>query len=732
MPGLSSPLFAVLALAGLFVVPPPVLAAESASVTIDLGAGPSNIFTPSAALGAGVDGYARGDASAIYRPATLRAMRSVGLRPLTYRLRTELGIQAWHWNPRGRWSDSKNSEGYWTSDDRPGDPILVSFGYRLPRRGNSIDQANDDGYSRLADGDLATFWKSNPYLDRRYTGEDRHPQWLIADLGEKIPVNAIRIFWGIPYAVRYAVQYWDGEDTDLPDGYPKGRWQTFPDGLVTQGRGGDGILRLTREALPARYLRVLLEESSASAPAGASDPRDALGFAVREVAIGIQGTSGELHDAVRHAASRGGQSRFFVSSTDPWHRAVDLDPGVEQAGIDRVFASGLTHGLPMLVPVGVLYDTPDNAAALLRYLKRRGYPLRGIELGEEPDGQYIAPEDYGALYLQAADALRTVDAGVILGGPSFQSLWNEPMMAWAGTPVAPDQPWLARFLSYLQARGRASDLGFLSFEWYPFDDVCAPAAPQLQQAPAQLAEAMANLYRQGLPRATPLLIAEYGYSAFATQAEVDLAGALFNADTVATFLTEGGSTAYLYGYEPSPLDREPQVNCETWGNNTLFLSDQKRNIRARTATYHGARLLARQWAGDPDQAHRVYRAHVDGETAVAPPLSAYALQRPDGLWALLLVNKDPQRPWSVTLRFTGPDPEAVEWLQGPADLFRFSTAQYQWRANGEHGRPRRSRPPEHRVLHSHAPLAVQLPPWSLTVIRSRGPSAQPAAPVPVP
>ena len=697
--------------------------ALAATVTVELAGGPVNTMIPAQALGAGVDGHSHGDGDAIYRPATLRAMRSAGLRPLSYRLRTELGIEAWHWNPRGRWSDGRRAQGYWTSDNRLGAPILASFGYHLPRRGNTIDQAENSGYSRLADGDLDTFWKSNPYLDRRYTGEDnsRHPQWLIANLGERTPVNAIRIAWGVPYAVRYTVQYWDGEDPRDPDEYPDGRWETFSEGVVTQGSGGDVTLRLAEESVSVRFLRVLMEEASGTAPPGATDPRDALGYAVREVYIGTLDSTGRPWDAVRHAVTRDDQTRFFVSSTDPWHRASDLDQQVEQPGVDRVFASGLTRGLPMLIPVGVLYDSPDNAAALLRYLRRRGYPVRGIEIGEEPDGQYAAPEDYGALYLQAADALHAVDPAVVLGGPSFQSLLDEPMMAWAQTTVAPDRPWLARLLAYLQGRGRAAALGFLSFEWYPFDDICAPPAPHLQQAPSHLNAALENLYDQGLPRDMPLLITEYGYSAFSTQAEVDLTGALFNADTVGTFLTLGGSTAYLYGYEPSPLETEHK--CDTWGNNTLFLSNDRRRILARTATYHGAELLTHQWVGNPNQPHRVYPVRVDiGAVDGALLLSAYAVQRPDGLWSLLLVNKDPERDWTLRIRFAGAANGGEEFLRGPADLYQFSSAQYLWWANGGKGRPLRSRPPVHTVLPGPDTVTVRLPAWSLSVIRGQGPT----------
>lgn len=671
--------------------------------TVDVSR-PTASFSPAEALGAGVDGHGRGTLRDIYTRANIRAMRSTGLSRLTYRVRTELGIEAWHWNPRGAWSDAAHAQGYWTSDSTSASGIMISHGYRLPRRGNTIDQADNTGYSRLDDGDTSSYWKSNPYLDRTIDPEETapHPQWVIADLGAVSAVNAIRIAWADPFATEYRVQYWRGEVVDDIDENPAGRWVTFPRGDFRAGAGGSTLIDLADSAVRTRFVRLVLTASSHTALAGSRDPRDSAGYAIRELWIGTRSPTG-IADLLHHGASRATQSTTYASSTDPWHRARDLDIDLEQPGFDRVFASGLTNGYPVMIPVPVLFSTPEDGANELRLLAHRNYPVERIELGEEPDGQYVTPEDYAALYLRWASALHHISPNTLLGGPSFQGLDSRVMMAWPDDSAG--APWMTRFLSVLRARGRVADFGFVSFEWYPFDDVCAPTAPQLAAAPGRLADALQRLEDEGVPRTLPKVIAEYGYSAFASRAEVDIEAALFDADLVGHFLSLGGSAAYLYGYEPTYLDRE--LRCDAWGNNALFLATSHRDIRHPVAAYHALRLLTHEWLEPGMGRHSTYRV-------VSPDslLSAYAVLRPDGKWSVVLVNRDAERERTVRIRFTGDTLGAR--MSASHDQWIFSRAQYRWHPRGANGFPQPNRSP----LHSRTGAdEIVMPPYSLAVVR---------------
>ncbi len=182
---------------------------DTLTVVVHVAGGPAAIIDPRTTFGAGLDGHRPGDIARIYTPDNVRALAGAGFGVATYRLRTELANDAWHWNPAGRWSDRTHARGYWTSDTSLGVPIETSRGFRLPRRGNTVDQADDRGYSRIDDGDTATFWKSDPYLDSTFTGEPdaRHPQWVIVDLGrvEPIECHPHRVGGAVRDALRHPV-----------------------------------------------------------------------------------------------------------------------------------------------------------------------------------------------------------------------------------------------------------------------------------------------------------------------------------------------------------------------------------------------------------------------------------------------------------------------------------------------------------------------------------------------
>jgi hypothetical protein len=687
---------------------------QSIAVTVSYTPGrPSNRIIPSRALGAGVDGHGSGETAVQLSPANIKAMLSAGFKPSTYRLRTELAGEAWHWNPVGAWSDAANRQGYWTSNSEPGLPIQASYGYRLPRRGNTIDQANDDGYSRIDDGDTTTIWKSNPYLDEHFTGEKNaaSPQWVLIDLGEKKPVDAIRILWAQPFAASYSVEYGQfvGKE-DIGQRLPT-EWHTFPNGNVVRNTGGDVLLRLADTPVTTKYVRILLNESSGTAP-GSTDIRDRLGYAIREIYLGALDGRGHLNDDIQHGTAQGKQTDIYVSSTDPWHRATDLDRDAEQPGFDFIFQCGLTNGLPMLVPVPVLFDTPENAAAEIQYLKTRGYPFRRVEIGEEPDGQFVEPEQFGALYLQFEKAIHKIDPTLELGGPSLQDIERSQV---PGRIEFGKAGWMGRFLSYLKRNGRLDKFAFFSFEWYPFPDDNLPQ--QLPKSTRMITDALDQLSQGGLTRDIPWIMTEYGYSAFGARAEIELDGALANADSVGRFLTMGGEAAYVYGYEPGEVIHEPGRST---GNNMLFFRGDDGEIKKPAAVYWGARLLTQEWVKPRGLAHEIYPAvsnalAQDGDQMV----TAYAVHRPDGLWALMLINRDPQRTFRTAVTVQDTSSGSVAGFLGPVDLYQYSEKQYELGGTQSNPYPVRSDPPDHKVIQaSELPSKpIELPPRSLTVIR---------------
>jgi len=688
--------------------------------TVQVDTTPSHVvnkFSPLRALGSTVDRVPSNATDMFFRPDQIKQVLTAGWGVMSYRQNTDLFVQAWHWNPKGTWSDPAG-KGYFTGDPTPTkEMIRHSYGYTLRHRGFTRNGGTEfDGFSRLDDGDLQSYWKSNPYLAKEFTGEDDslHPQWVVIALDKKEDINAIRIHWADPYAQSFEVQYWVGAG-DAMDEQDKGEWKTFPNGTVTDAKGGVTTLGFGA-SVSTRYVRVLMTRSSNTCDShGSADRRNCVGFAIRELYLGTMSPKGEFHDLLHHSPDQK-QTLTLCSSVDPWHEPSDLyvapdrmESG-DQPGFDLFFTSGITRGLPAIIPIAMLYATPEDAAAQMSYIKKRGYPVSYIEMGEEPDGQYMQPEDYGALYLQFATALHRVDPAFKLGGPVFEGV-TEDIKVW---PDAQGRTsWLGRFLDYLKAHRRLQDLAFMSFEHYPYDG-CETPWENLYQEPELITHIMKVWRDDGLPPAIPLLDTET--NDHGGEAAVDIFGALWLADSFGGFLTAGGqSTHYYHALSYSP----PHPACaNSWGTYHMFMVDEHYEIQKPTAQFFAAQLMTQEWAEPKDAEHRLYVASGDLKDDQGHVLvTAYPLQRPDGQWSLMVINKDHDHAHQVRIAFHNAESNKDQFFQGQVKMITFGKAQYQWHPDRKRGYADPDGPAATATLTGGQNAAYDLPAASVTVFR---------------
>jgi hypothetical protein len=695
------------------------LAASAQEIVIDTApAHRLNAFKPTEALGAAMDRLPSGSAEKLLARPVVERMLEAGWQPITYRQNTELHAEAWHWNPEGAWSEP-GRQGYFVGAATPGAaPIRHSYGYPLPRRGVTRDDGTDNiGYSRLTDGDPHTFWKSNPYLSHAFTSEDdaKLPQWVVLDLSIRQPISAIRIQWAQPYAKRYVVQYWVGGDDPMRKP-GAGVWKAFPLGQVNAGAGGTEVLRLASAPIEVQWLRISMSESSNTCDAAqAGDVRNCVGYAIGEVSLGTQAPDGRFHDVVRHTPDQD-QTATYCSSVDPWHAAADLDEQAgDQVGFDLFYRSGLTRGLPAMVPIAMLYNTPEDAVNQLRYLKARGYPVSYVEMGEEADGHYTTPEDYAALYMQFAAALHREDPSLKLGGPVFTGQ-NEDIETWPDANG--DVSWTHRFIEALRRHGRLGELSFFSFEHYPIDPGKMNWA-SLYEEPRWVQHILDVWTQDGVPAEVPRFITESNLSAVASETYMDVWSGLWLADYVGAFFSGGGSALYYFHIMPEPF--VPGVHGSP-GSFGLLAADKEWRVGQPLAQFFASQLINREWVvpGSSD-VHQLFPAHSDVQDEAGHTLvTAYPVLRPDGQWSLLLINKDQDNAQPVRLSFVDAATKRVQHFTGAVRQSSFGRAQYRWRPGSvESGHADPDGPAAHATLEAGAAESITLPAASITVLTGR-------------
>lgn len=685
-----------------------------------------NSFDPDLSLGSSMDELSAAVIEKVYTPEMVRKWLSAGWGPITYRNHTELAIEAWHWNSQGVWSDPAKQQGYFVGNAEPTGFIHDSFGYPLPHRGTTADGGAASGYGRLTDGDPKTFWKSNPYLAKEFTGEDDalHPQWIIVDMLSPQKMNAIRIDWCEPCARVYEVQYWSGVDPMNWEAQyapneglgvsqqASGRWNSFPNGIVRDGNGGTVTLRLAEQPVTARWIRVFMTQSSHQpGPHGPDDVRHRVGYAIYQVYAGMLLDDDTFIDLLRHSPDAT-QTPTYCSSTDPYHSAADLNKNRDQTGMDLFFTSGITNNLPAMIPVAVLFSTPEDAAHQIAYLKKRGYAVGWVEMGEECDGQYMMPEDYGALFIQFADAIHKLVPEAKLGGPVFQGI-NQDVSVW---PDAEGRTsWFGRFIDYLKSHNHIGDLAFVSFEHYPFDP-CSVNWADLYREPDMTRNCLDSFRQNGLPAHVPLMNTEsaltYNLSSYMT----DIFSALWLADSIGSFFLYGGSAYYHSPIQAEPLRRGCHGGWATYGN---YVADANLKIRQFTAQYHVGRMVNYEWVTHCSGMHQLFRVNCPIDDAAGHALvTAYGVRRPDGDWALLLVNKDSNNARDIEIAFEDGTGRKA-FFDGEVSVMTFGSRQYVWRPAGAQSYADPDSPPVSSTVRAGQGATVTLPECSVTVLRGR-------------
>ena len=687
-------------------------AAELPVATVHVDATPGHVinsFDPDSALGSSIDVLSHDGIDKVYSPHILQESLSAGWGPITYRNNSELRMAAWHWTENGTWSDAAHQSGYFTGSTDLKEPVRYILSYALPHRGFSTSG------DRPLQGPNLSYWKSNPYLTSKFTGESDalHPQWVVVDLKTEKSVNAIRIAWASPYATAYWVEYWVGKRALDWDEGPQGEWKTFSSGAIKNARGGTVILKLADAPVGTQYVRVLMTESSNTCDLhGAEDVRNCVGYAIQEIHVGSTGSDGGFVEVQKNPGEK--PATFNSSSIDPWHSAADVNAtgAYQHSGFDLFFSSGLTNNLPAMIPVTLLYGTPDDAAAQIAYIEKRGYRIGYVELGEEPDGKHAMPEDYGALYIQWAAAIHKVDPELKLGGPVFEGV-NEDIRLW---PDAQGRvSWMGRFVDYLKTHGRISDLAFVSFEHYPFDP-CDITWKTLYTEPRLMKHILQVWRDDGVPQEVPLMVTENHLAAELTGPMTTIFAALWLADNVGSFFEGGGAAFYHSPIQPQGIQKSC-LGSASWSN---FVSDKDYDIKGYTSPYFAAHMINLEWVQHRSGVHQMFPSSTDIKDSEGNVLvTSYAVHRPDGNWSIMLVNRDESNPHNVRVQFEDARSQQNSPFSGPVTLVTFGSEQYVWINDGanSHADP------------DHAPVATMpvggpqtvftLPKASITVLRGK-------------
>jgi hypothetical protein len=132
-------------------------------------------------------------------------------------------------------------------------------------------------------------------------------------------------------------------------------------------------------------------------------------------------------------------------------------------------------------------------------------------------------------------------------------------------------------------------------------------------------------------------------------------------------LSAGASGTYYFHYIAS-------------GRPAGFLPiDENDHVKYYPPQYLATQLITKEWVESVDSVHKLFRAAGDVRDKDGNMLvTAYPVERPDGQWSVMLINKDQDNAHSVQVSFAGTDAGHDRFFTGAVDRIVFGAAEYQW------------------------------------------------------
>jgi hypothetical protein len=291
-----------------------------------------------------------------------------------------------------------------------------------------------------------------------------------------------------------------------------------------------------------------------------------------------------------------------------------------------------------------------------------------------------------------------------LGGPPFEGTL-EDVEVWPD--AAGKVSWLGRFLDYLKAHGRLKDFTFFSFEHYPYQDKPTYSWADLYPEPDYVRHIVQVWKDNGLPANIPFFMTEGNIGGGAGVTTVK--GALWLGDYIGSMMTAGAGATYYFHYMPSPGH---------WGSAyPLLLIDENYNVKSYPPQYMASQLITKEWVQPIDSPHRLFTASSDIRDAAGNLLvTAYPVARPDGLWSVMIINRDQYNDHAVKVVFKDGNGHERHF-SGQVDRITFGSNEYQWHPEGERGHADPDGPPARSNVSGGADASYTLPMASITVLR---------------